>query len=160
MLPELRGQGLGASLAALSLHPEHGIPAADPGIKEVWTTCHADNLASRTAFIKGGYSEVLTYKDSARDRNTTVLRAMLGPARRSAALGEVVGVAQNWLASIYTEEMDEKGGKLYKKIGAPVGATIAQYRKLFEEDGPGGRALSDPEIYGHGPVFLEVSKRC
>ncbi len=70
MLPELRGQGIGASLAALSLHPEHGIPAADPGIKEVWTTCHADNLASRTAFIKGGYSEVLTYKDSARDRNT------------------------------------------------------------------------------------------
>ena len=159
MLPELRGQGLGASLAALSLHPEHGIPAADPGIKEVWTTCHADNLASRTAFIKGGYSEVLTYKDSARDRNTTVLRAIVGQAQGAAAAGSPRKKRRK-KKSIYTEEMDEKGGKLYKKIGAPVGATIAQYRKLFEGDGPGGRALSDPEIYGHGPVFLEVSKRC
>ena len=42
-----------------------------------------DNLASRTAFIKGGYQEVLTYKDSARGRDTTVLRATIAEGAAS-----------------------------------------------------------------------------
>jgi anhydro-N-acetylmuramic acid kinase len=38
------------------------------------TTVHVDNVTSRTAFVKGGYTEVITYQDAQRDRNTTVLK--------------------------------------------------------------------------------------
>lgn len=44
-------------------------------IHEMYTTVHSDNVASRTAFIKGGYHEVITYNDEMRERATTVLKA-------------------------------------------------------------------------------------
>ena len=51
-----------------------GIWAQDPSTKEMYTTVHVDNIASRAAFIKGGYRECITYRDDKRDRNTTVLK--------------------------------------------------------------------------------------
>ena len=58
----------------LSVHPTFGIFGVHPQVKEMYTTVHVDNITSRTAFIKGGYHEVITYKDQHRDRNTTVLK--------------------------------------------------------------------------------------
>eukprot|EP00658_Telonema_sp_P-2_P060418 TRINITY_DN4933_c0_g1_i11.p1 TRINITY_DN4933_c0_g1~~TRINITY_DN4933_c0_g1_i11.p1 ORF type:complete len:198 (+),score=32.34 TRINITY_DN4933_c0_g1_i11:174-767(+) len=76
--PAVRGMGLGTKLAKMSICPDEGIFGVDPAIDEIYTTVHADNLGSRAAFIKAGYCEVMTYRDAARDRNTTVLKATRG----------------------------------------------------------------------------------
>ena len=64
VVPSHRGKGIGVSLTALSVHPTLGIFGLHPAVQEMYTTVHADNVASRTAFIKGGYTEVLTYSDA------------------------------------------------------------------------------------------------
>jgi GNAT superfamily N-acetyltransferase len=72
--PKWRGKRIGVNLTTLSVDLEMGIWAQDPSIKEMYTTVHVDNIASRTAFVKGGYRECITYRDAMRDRNTTVLK--------------------------------------------------------------------------------------
>lgn len=72
--PNYRGKRIGVNLTSISVDPHLGIFGVNPNVKEMYTTVHVDNIASRTAFIKGGYSEVITYADSLRDRNTTVLK--------------------------------------------------------------------------------------
>lgn len=72
--PSHRGRRIGVNLTSLSVHPTFGIFGVHPQVKEMYTTVHVDNITSRTAFIKGGYHEVITYKDQHRDRNTTVLK--------------------------------------------------------------------------------------
>merc|ERR1711934_226973 len=72
--PSIRGQGLGTKLCALSIDATQGIFGIDPNVEEMYTTVHADNIGSRTAFIKAGYVEVMTYEDTSRSRNTTVLK--------------------------------------------------------------------------------------
>jgi hypothetical protein len=47
-----------------------------PKVKEMYTTIHEDNIASRKAFLNGGYTEVITYSDAYRNRNTTVLKCL------------------------------------------------------------------------------------
>ena len=76
--PAYRGRRIGVSLTSLSVHPSLGIFGIMPSVKEMYTTVHVDNVASRTAFVKGGYHEVITYKDQHRDRNTTVLKYVPG----------------------------------------------------------------------------------
>jgi hypothetical protein len=68
------------NLTSLSIHPTLGIFGVRPAVKEMYTTVHVDNVTSRTAFIKGGYHEVITYADSHRSRNTTVLKFEPGMA--------------------------------------------------------------------------------
>lgn len=75
VMPELRGRRIGVNLTALSVDPDIGIFGISPKIDEVFATCAKDNVASRTAFIKGGYDEVLTYVDAARERDTTILKS-------------------------------------------------------------------------------------
>ena len=72
--PDMRGKRIGVNLTAISVDPELGIFGIDSEIDEMYTTVHVDNVASRTAFEKGGYSEVVTYDDTLRDRATTVLK--------------------------------------------------------------------------------------
>ena len=72
--PKWRGKRIGVNLTALSVDLKIGCWAQDPDLKEMYTTVHVDNVASRTAFIKGGYRELVTYADAKRDRNTTVLK--------------------------------------------------------------------------------------
>jgi 1,6-anhydro-N-acetylmuramate kinase len=72
--PKWRGKRIGVNLTTISVDLDMGIWAQDPSIKEMFTTVHVDNIASRTAFIKGGYRECITYRDAMRDRNTTVLK--------------------------------------------------------------------------------------
>lgn len=72
--PSHRGRRIGVQLTALSVHPTLGIFGLRPEVTEMYTTVHSDNVTSRTAFVKGGYHEVLTYADAHRDRNTTVLK--------------------------------------------------------------------------------------
>ena len=62
----------------MSVSPDAGIFAIDPNVKEMYTTVHVGNVTSRTAFIKGGYREAMTYKDTMRERNTTVLKVRAG----------------------------------------------------------------------------------
>mmetsp|Transcript_7002 Transcript_7002/g.14571 ORF Transcript_7002/g.14571 Transcript_7002/m.14571 type:complete len:706 (+) Transcript_7002:178-2295(+) len=72
--PEHRGKRIGVNLTSMSVDPDAGIFAINPDVKEMYTTVHVGNITSRTAFIKGGYREAMTYKDAMRDRNTTVLK--------------------------------------------------------------------------------------
>ena len=72
--PSHRGRRIGVNLTSLSVHPTLGIFGIKPDVKEMYTTVHSGNVTSRTAFIKGGYHEVITYADSHRDRDTTVLK--------------------------------------------------------------------------------------
>lgn len=72
--PNQRGKGIGKNLTAISVDAKLGIFGVNPSIKEMYTTVHVDNVASRSAFIAGGYSETITYADALRDRNTTVLK--------------------------------------------------------------------------------------
>jgi len=73
--PAARGRGVGSPLARLSVDARHGIFGRASAVCEQYTTVHRDNAASRAAFMAAGYEEVLTYRDEARDRDTTVLRA-------------------------------------------------------------------------------------
>lgn len=73
--PEMRGKSIGKHLTKISVDPTLGIFGIKSAIKEMYTTFHVDNIGSRTAFIKGGgYSEVCTYSDAFRERNTTVAK--------------------------------------------------------------------------------------
>ena len=72
--PEVRGKRIGVNLTAISVDPEMGIFGIADDVDEMYTTVHVENVASRTAFVKGGYREVMTYADAARDRSTTVLK--------------------------------------------------------------------------------------
>jgi 1,6-anhydro-N-acetylmuramate kinase len=72
--PEYRGKRIGVNLTSMSVDPKAGIFAIDPSISEMYTTVHKDNMTSHTAFVKGGYHEVLTYADAPRSRDTTVLK--------------------------------------------------------------------------------------
>lgn len=72
--PKFRRKRIGVRLTTASVDPEMGIWASNPAVTSMYTTVHVDNIASRTAFIKGGYSEAVTYTDQDRDRNTTVLK--------------------------------------------------------------------------------------
>jgi threonine synthase len=90
--PNLRGKGIGKMLTSVSVDRDMGIwsvlgsrpldgSAGDRiGCNEQYTTVHVDNVASRAAFIKGGYSETITYEDALRDRDTTVLKCSLLPS--------------------------------------------------------------------------------
>lgn len=78
--PNHRGKRIGVNLTTLSVDPDHGIWNVDPASDEMYTTVHVGNVPSRTAFVKGGYHEVLTYADAMRDRDTTVLKCAR-PAR-------------------------------------------------------------------------------
>ena len=72
--PTHRGKRIGVNLTSMSVDPFLGIFALNPAVSEMYTTVHVGNVTSRTAFIKGGYREAITYKDAMRDRNTTVLK--------------------------------------------------------------------------------------
>lgn len=73
--PEMRGKSIGKHLTKISVDAKLGIFGIKPAIKEMYTTFHQENIGSRTAFIKGGgYTEVVTYADAFRDRNTTVAK--------------------------------------------------------------------------------------
>jgi anhydro-N-acetylmuramic acid kinase len=72
--PEYRGKRIGVNLTSISVDPKLGIFGVNPSVKEMYTTVHVDNVTSRTAFVKGGYSEIITYLDAQRDRSTTVLK--------------------------------------------------------------------------------------
>jgi hypothetical protein len=64
-------------LTGVSVDPELGITRVlEKKVKcrEMYTTFHQDNIASRTSFLRGGYEEVVTYQDSLRERNTTVAK--------------------------------------------------------------------------------------
>jgi threonine synthase len=72
--PDYRGRRIGVNLTAMSIDPSSGIFSLNPSVTEMYTTVHVENITSRTAFIKGGYREVITYKDTMRKRDTTVLK--------------------------------------------------------------------------------------
>ena len=72
--PTFRGRRIGVNLTSMSVDPKVGIFGINPNVKEMYTTVHVDNVTSRTAFVKGGYNEVITYADAHRSRNTTVLK--------------------------------------------------------------------------------------
>jgi hypothetical protein len=72
---DFRGKSIGTNLCKMTIDPIYGISSVMPEIKEMYTTVHEDNIGSKTAFIKGGYTEVTTYTDALRKRNTTVLKA-------------------------------------------------------------------------------------
>lgn len=72
--PSQRGKGIGKNLTKMSVDPSVGIFGIKPEVKEMYTTVHADNIGSRTAFLYSGYEEMMTYDDKARDRNTTVMK--------------------------------------------------------------------------------------
>jgi GNAT superfamily N-acetyltransferase len=55
-----RGKGIGRNLTKLSVDPTLGIFGINANIKEMYTTVHADNHASRAAFMQSGYAETLT----------------------------------------------------------------------------------------------------
>jgi anhydro-N-acetylmuramic acid kinase len=69
-----RGKGIGKNLTKMSVDANVGIFGVNPAVKEMYTTVHADNVGSRTAFLASGYEETITYADKARDRNTTVMK--------------------------------------------------------------------------------------
>jgi len=95
--PNYRGKSIGSNLTKLSIDSKEvssslsrvsffsslkmpfcvpqGIFGIDPTCREMYTTVHSGNIGSRTAFIKGGYHEVITYEDDMRKRATTVLKA-------------------------------------------------------------------------------------
>jgi len=79
--PDFRGKRIGVTLTSISVDCTCGIFAIDPSITEMYTTVHAENIASRTAFVKGGYREVMTYEDAMRNRRTTVLKFAQGTAQ-------------------------------------------------------------------------------
>ena len=72
--PNLRGKKIGQHLTLISVDPDLGIFGVNDNVKEMYTTVHVENVPSRTAFVRSGYEEVLTYTDHARDRATTVLK--------------------------------------------------------------------------------------
>jgi anhydro-N-acetylmuramic acid kinase len=72
--PSYRGKRIGVNLTSMSVDAKAGVFAIDDHITEMYTTVHVDNVTSRTAFIKGGYTETITYADAKRDRDTTVLK--------------------------------------------------------------------------------------
>lgn len=89
--PDVRGHRIGAKLTQASVDPTDGIfspEVAGGKIEEIYTTVHVDNVASRTAFVKSRYSEVVTYLDAARDRATTVLKCTREEAEAAAAARE------------------------------------------------------------------------
>jgi anhydro-N-acetylmuramic acid kinase len=90
--PKRRGLGIGANLTKLSVDMSAGIFGIDSAVKEMYTTVHVDNVASRAAFIKGGYEEVITYADKARDRDTTVLKFAGPKTLTNQATMRVVGL--------------------------------------------------------------------
>lgn len=69
-----RGKNVGGNLAAISVDARLGVYGVNPAVEEMYTTVHEDNIASRKAFLKGGYQDVVTYDDAARERNTTVMK--------------------------------------------------------------------------------------
>jgi len=73
--PAQRGKSIGTTLTKMSIDGEAGVFGVVPDCKEMYTTVHSDNVASRTAFVKGGYHEVITYQDDMRERATTVCKA-------------------------------------------------------------------------------------
>ena len=95
--PDFRGKAIGQNLTKLSVDGELGIFGIDSGVTEMYTTVHVGNVGSRTAFVKGGYEEVITYADAARERSTTVLKyakpnaEMVGNAK-AAGVTRVVGL--------------------------------------------------------------------
>eukprot|EP00519_Triparma_laevis_P013394 CAMPEP_0182490054 /NCGR_PEP_ID=MMETSP1321-20130603/34_1 /TAXON_ID=91990 /ORGANISM="Bolidomonas sp., Strain RCC1657" /LENGTH=1079 /DNA_ID=CAMNT_0024692183 /DNA_START=288 /DNA_END=3527 /DNA_ORIENTATION=+ len=93
--PEHRGKRIGVNLTSMSVDPKAGIFAVDENIKEMYTTVHVGNVTSRTAFVKGGYREVMTYADAMRERDTTVLKFSKNSAifpRGNSQTMRVVGV--------------------------------------------------------------------
>lgn len=78
--PSCRGKGIGKTLTRMSIDSDIGIFGIKSEITEMYTTVHVDNIASRTAFIQGGYHESITYDDKMRDRSTTVLKKQSGRA--------------------------------------------------------------------------------
>lgn len=77
-----RGRRIGVNLTSMSVDSKAGIWAVNPAVKEMYTTVHVDNVTSRTAFIKGGYHEVMTYADALRSRDTTVLKFASNAAKQ------------------------------------------------------------------------------
>ena len=75
--PAHRGRGCGTRILAAAVATasrSDGIFDLMARMDTVYTTVHQDNVGSRTAFIKAGFVEVVTYVDAARSRNTTVLK--------------------------------------------------------------------------------------
>jgi hypothetical protein len=56
-----RGKAIGKTLTKMSVDPQLGIFGVDANVKEMYTTVHSDNHASRAAFMQSGYAETLTY---------------------------------------------------------------------------------------------------
>ena len=84
---DYRGKGVGSNLAKMTTDKDAGISAYMPEISEMYTTVHEDNAGSKAAFIKGGYTEVITYADSLRNRNTTVLKAPVAKRNKMRIVG-------------------------------------------------------------------------
>ena len=73
--PDYRGKNIGGNLCKMTIDPVHGVWPQMPNVIAMYTTVHEDNIGSYTAFVKGGYTETITYADALRKRNTTVLHA-------------------------------------------------------------------------------------
>ena len=81
---QFQGRGIGTSLVSLLVDPICGLFSVHREVKEVYTTVHAENAASRHAFLKAGFHEVVSYNDEFRGRATTVLKFSAGPIRKAA----------------------------------------------------------------------------
>jgi hypothetical protein len=116
---EHRGKRIGSTLTKMTVDPILGIWALMPEVKEMYTTIHEDNIGSRKAFLNGDYTEVITYADAYRNRNTTVLKY----SRPEGVLKTTVA-ANISDQSLYVEEkkvnsdgepVDSNGKRMYKK---------------------------------------------
>jgi len=97
--PQFRGKKIGTNLTKITIDPVLGIWSLMPAVKEMYTTIHEDNGASKGAFINGGYTEVITYEDAKRNRNTTVLKS----------------TRPQTVAKVVPEKPEEEERKMYKK---------------------------------------------
>ena len=164
--PELRGKKIGQHLTQISVDPELGIFGVNDEVKEMYTTVHVENVPSRTAFVRSGYEEVLTYTDHMRDRATTVLKcsrskkvkSKLPAARHMRVIGIQSGNAVDGIdVGIFDFEPLERDSTDPQKLAKPLKyRTVANKTFSFTKEqreyvlGLRGLKLEDGNEYARG----------
>ena len=163
--PDLRGKQIGQNLTSMSVDPELGIFGLNDEVDEMYTTVHVENVPSRTAFVRGGYHEVITYTDHHRDRATTVLKCtrdskenVLGKAKGMRVIGIQSGNAVDGIdVGIFDFEPVTRDSQDPHKLGGPLKYTTLanktfpftpEQRKLVL--GLRSLALTDGNDYARG----------